>query len=309
MMRPDYKVILRLMCAAAPLVGCGNDSSGTGVGTGGGDGVVDAGLKCQIDSDCQSVGATAVCSAGVCEDKVWGCIGTADSRPAATTQTATFKIALVDVLDHLPIREQAFARACPLPSVDPNCATPLPGVTAFHDPFEGKVTVSGLPQDQPFRLVVEPSVPGAWVPIDYYVTRPPRDSVEQEAPLYTFTYGISQALAASYNPPLPFHDDQGVLVVVYHDCQERWAAGVSASLNANDLLPDSEIIYFSDRTQPDPALTETTSSGVMVGINMPTGKSVRITSQVDAHPIADIDVTMLSGRVTFVHAYPRSYAR
>jgi len=286
---------------AALFAACGGDDGGSTTVTP--DGGTPKGESCRVASDCASKSPTVQCNAGICEDRLWGCIKQPDDRPAATMQTATLKVGFADYANQ-PVTTPAAARACPLTG-DAACTQPLAGATAVYTPGTGFV-VTGVAQNQPFRLKVDPPTnPKDFLGIDFYSQRPARDVTEEKAPLSVFTEGLVTGLSAAFG--LPVRADAGMLLVVYHDCEGNWPDGVVASIPAGDAAADSRFIYFTTENLPDVNRTETSLAGFVVGINLPTNKPLAVSSKARGMALPDYTVTLLPGRLTIVHAYPRTY--
>lgn len=296
-----YGIVMRLSTLAAVLVACGDDVP-TRLTTPDG-GTLPKTDECNVAGDCASKSPTVQCNAGVCEDKVWGCIKQPDPRPAATMPTGTLKIGFVDVALS-PVTVPVSVKACPLASVDADCDPVLAGVTPTYTPGMG-FTVTGLPPSQPFRLKLDPTNPSDFVGMDFYTQRPVRDVTQQEAPLYAFSPAVVDGLSLAFS--LPVRQDGGILIVIYHNCEGKFAEGVSTSLPAADTLADSRFLYFTSQNLPNIELTATSVAGVAVGINLPVNRALTIQSKVRDIALPDYNVALLPGRETVVHAYPYAY--
>lgn len=289
------------------VVGCGGDDS-SAQGSSSLQTDAGSGAACKAKTDCPKQTPTVQCMAGMCEDTIWGCVGTPDARQAPTESTATFKIKVHEAGRGAPIQVPVSARACPPPAEDPSCAAPIPGTTAVYDNATGLVTVTGLPQDRTFRLLITPEPSSNLVGIDFYANRPPRDTTEGAQILQTLSLPLIQSFTSFFDPPIQSRLDSTSLSAVFLDCAGAPGAGVTFAVGGTSAS-DSKILYLGSDLLPDARRTDTSPQGAAVVVNLDTNKLLTVSAKIGALDLPPFQVLGQPGHLTILHLYPRNYAQ
>jgi len=272
--------------------------------------------ECTTAPNCNSSSPSMQCNSGICEDRVWGCIGQRDNRPAATMPTATMRVPLVDAIPPNAPVLGAKATACPDKSLDStDCANPLPGTKAEQDPVTGVITVTGLPQNVYFRLKIEPPAGSDYRPVDFYTQMRARD-VMTTPPVTTVTGSYLALAQASYGEGYVIRPDYGGLFAIAFGCDGAPAEGLTLDIEQQGLVLASEqpnsftlINYFENRLpSPYKAEKRTDSSGLISVVNARVDRYVPIKTSAYGQPISTTQMRFLPTRVTVMHLYPRDYS-
>jgi len=291
MLRPALS-LLALTFGAGMAQGCGSES--------------DDRDQCKVPADCKGGSPTVTCNAGFCEDPTWGCIGEPDER-ATVGGPATLRVRLVEIGSSRPLPGSVVARACEVPtSNDPACA-PIAGTTASYNAEDGYVTVTGLPANRPFRLLMEPGSGASFYPMDFYAQRPPRGNTEELPVLMTLSYEMGQALASAYDPPIVVRPDATQVMANFLNCAGGIASGVAMEIAQGESFQETNILYMSSDGLPDRMLTATSKLGIGIGVNTPTGSAFTLKAHVGTAALPPFTVRGFPGHLTVVNVYPRAY--
>jgi len=258
---------------------------------------------CTTAADCEMTSPTVECIAGRCEDATWGCRGQPDDRPASTQQTATLKLAIVDIVTRLPVAAVT-ARACRLPVFDPECTQTIQGTSATYTP-EGGLVVTGLQQRTPFRLKLDFPESLGLAGVDYYSQKPVQDVVDAP-PIFTIPFAAITMLEGLFEPAPKVDLNKTHLVAWAYDCQDRPASGVSLSVNEAQA-PEAQTFYLDANALPAPGRASTDVLGGMGLINVRPNKLVNLSTSVGGTPLSQSAVSGFGRRLTVLNFYPRAY--
>jgi hypothetical protein len=266
--------------------------------------------ECTVSMECQTASgsASAQCTEGVCSDAIWGCRDNPDPRPAPMLPTATLKLPVAVVgstgTGMPPVTLDL--KVCPVPTVaDPNCTTPIPGALATYPMGSGVITVTGLPQDKLFRLMID--APGTdAVPADYYTQRPVRDVVEDQPNIRLVAGALWPSLSATGTAP---DLTKGSIFATFFDCQKpaARAGGVSISITEQNRLPDTRVSYFGASTVDPMASATSAAQGLANIVNLPVEKEVTITSSVNGRVLHTFTTVLAKNRMANVMFFPARY--
>jgi hypothetical protein len=260
--------------------------------------------ECTTSAECPGTSATRSCVEGACVDPTWGCINTPDERPPATQSTATFKLPVTVAVSNA-IPPELSVKVCPMPDVDLECVKPIEGAVAVYAPATGIITITGLPQDSVFRLKLDAPASAGLVPTDFYTQRTARDVTDEP--------GI-RMVPATYWPMLstaevPPDMSKGSIFATFYDCEGKKAPRVSVTINEQNRRPDTRIAYFSESSQVQSTLTETSASGLANVVNLPTDQNVGLSSFVNSVVMTRFELRLVPGRMANVHILPRTYVK
>ena len=260
---------------------------------------------CTVMADCKSPSPTMECNNGRCEDKVWGCRGQPDERPPIMNATATLQSKVYDLATRMPVVGLT-AKACLLPTFDPECARPLPGTASSYDRSTGQLTVTGIPQETPIRLKLDFPMETGLIPLDQYSTRTVHD-VTTVPLLSTIPINVAPSLIALLDPPRVLDPANTSVSAVVVDCQNAAATGVEIRVSDSDKVPGTEVLYFGADGQVAPTAKATVGFGRALIINVKPSKLITVQTWVGDLMLNEYRVIAMPRRSTTVHFYPRVY--
>lgn len=263
-------------------------------------------ITCSVPADCGSASPTVACSSGVCIDPTWGCIGKPDDRPSASS-LATLRVRLVDIGSSRPLAGSVITKVCTVPTSNAPACTPLPGGAAEYDANTGLVNVTGLPANQPFRLVIEPGSGSSFYPIDFYTQRLPRGVAEEVPVVITLSIQAGEALASAYDPPIVVRPDGTHVLANFVDCTGKPAAGVAIEVNTPEKFAESRILYMGADGLPDLTRPSSSAVGIGIGLNTPTANPIDVRGRVGTMALPTLTVRGFPGHLTVLNMYPRAY--
>lgn len=259
---------------------------------------------CATKADCGE-SPTAECVAGRCEDKIWGCRGQPDERPPIMMPSATLQTTVYDLGTRMPVGAIT-AKACLLPTFDPECLRPLPGTASTYDRATGKLTVTGLPQETPIRLKLDFPVESGLIPLDQYSTRTAHDVTN--VPLLTTIPGqVAPSLVAGLDPPRVLVPNNASIQAVVVDCRNEAAIGAEVRVVEADRIEGTEVLYFGADGQVAPRATATEGFGSALIINVKPTTLITVQVWVGTMRINEYRVFAFPRRSTAVHFFPRNY--
>lgn len=260
---------------------------------------------CTTVADCESESPTMQCVQGRCEDKVWGCRDQLDDRATAMLPTASFQGRVYDLITRQPVPNLT-AKACLLPTFDPDCATPLASTNSTYELATGTLTVSGLPQDTPVRLKLDFPPELQLVPIDLYSTRTPRD-LTRFALVTTMPTALVPQLTQAIDPRPVVDPANASISAIVLDCENQPAKGVTLVIPETDRLPGTQVVYFGADGQPAPQATGTDAFGSALILNVKPRKLITLQAKVGNMLVKEYRVMGIPDRSTVVHFFPRLY--
>jgi len=224
-----------------------------------------------------------------------------------TAGPATFRVRIIDLGSFRPLTGGVNVSACAVPTTaDPTC-TPITGAVASYDGQTGYATVTGLPSSQPFRLLVEPGAGASFFPMDFYSQRPPRGTTEEATVLPTISAVSAAVLANAYDPPVVIRSDVTHVLANFLDCSGKPSAGVTFELSHPQSSSDMRIVYMGADGLPDLTRPSTSSIGMGIGVNTPTGSPFTATGSAGDLRFPSFSVRGFPGHLTVVNLYPRAY--
>ncbi|MET0342396.1 MAG: hypothetical protein ABW252_15435 [Polyangiales bacterium] len=260
---------------------------------------------CVTKADCNSPSPTMECVGGRCEDKIWGCRGQPDERPPIMHATATLQTTVYDLGTRMPVGAIT-AKACLLPTFDLGCDRPLLGTASTYDRNTGQLTVTGLPQETPFRLKLDFPPDSGLIPLDQYATRTAHDITVMPL-LTTIPASIAPSLIAAVDPPRVLGPNNASIAAVVVDCRNEPAIGAEVRVVEQDRIEGTEVLYFGADGQVAPRATSTVGYGSALIINVKPTTLLTVQVWVGAMLINEHRVYAFPRRSTAVHFFPRNY--
>jgi len=271
---------------------------------------------CSQASECPGASPTKQCTAGVCGDPTWGCVGQPDNRPLPREPTATLRLRVVDVFAK-PVPGLTVT-ICQPPWLDPACSTPADGTVAY-DPATGDVTLSNIGQNgKSFRVKIDPpagEVMGPtgqmtrYLPMDYYLQRSLRDTVdERNYPVLMLTQDIAGGWIASARQGARPDFRRAHIVTRIFGCNEQTVGGVRLEL----ARPQADVVplYVNEDGLVATTVLQTDPSGSASLANIGTdSNSVEVIAKAGDLTVSRFAFTPLPGRLAHVHLFPRIYER
>jgi hypothetical protein len=257
--------------------------------------VVDASREqCVDDADCARLGPEfegGACEASLCRpksDPAWACLdGQAEAPPPITPSQIRFTGRLVDVVFQKPV-PGIDLRVCE--RLDPECSMPLAAVVSDE---QGEVNLT-LPGG--FNGYLRWQSPNTQPVLFFFPAPLSRDTV---LPLGVVTPQIMAGLDVQFERLTI--EGRAVAVVYATDCAGAPAVGVRLSVLEGDS--STRVFYEADGLFPA-SQRETTQTGVVRAINVPTGNvSLRATLS-DGREIGTARVLTRAGFVTLTILSP-----